>query len=91
MRKYIMMEQVSTIVVIKGDAMIAGSRCSCFAKIGSMQPTILATTIVPISEAATTIAISAMHQIDPYAVGRCQHNSYDQGYAEFLPHDGEAI
>ena len=51
------MEQVSTIVVINGDAMIAGSMRRRFARIGRMHPTNFAITIVTTSEAATTTAM----------------------------------
>ena len=44
--KYISKEQASTIVVINGDAITAGSKPIFLASIGRVQPTILATVIV---------------------------------------------
>ena len=52
-----LIEQVSTKVVIRGDAIIAGSICIFFAKSGRAQPTILAIITVPIREILTTAAI----------------------------------
>ena len=52
-----MIEQVSTTVVISGDAMMAGSMCSFFANNGSVQPMILAMMTINDSDSAITIAI----------------------------------
>ena len=47
---------MSTRVVISGEAMIAGSRCTLLARSGSRQPTILEIMIVAISDSAITSA-----------------------------------
>jgi hypothetical protein len=52
--KYISKEQASTIVVIKGEAITAGSNPIFLASIGRVQPTNLATVIVINSVAHTT-------------------------------------
>ena len=54
--KYISIEQVSTIVVISGDAIIAGSKCSFFASSGRMQPISFAKITVITSEIEMTTA-----------------------------------
>lgn len=50
------MEKVSTTVVINGDAIMAGSKCSFFAAKGKMHPTSLEAITVQIKEAAITKA-----------------------------------
>ena len=50
------MEHVSTSVVISGDAMIAGSRCTFLAKSGRTQPISFEIMTVPISESPITRA-----------------------------------
>ncbi len=52
--KYINNEQASTIVVINGEAITAGSNPSFLANIGSVQPTSFATVIVINKVAHTT-------------------------------------
>jgi hypothetical protein len=54
--KYISIEQVSTIVVISGDAIIAGSKCSFFASSGRIQPISFAKITVITSEIEMTTA-----------------------------------
>ena len=51
------MEQVSTIVVINGEAIIAGSKPTRFAKSGKIQPINLERITVTIKDKATTKAI----------------------------------
>ena len=55
MLKNTSVEQVSTIVVISGAAIIAGSRCNLFASIGSMHPISLDITTVAIIAKLTVI------------------------------------
>ena len=60
MLKYINIEKVSTRVVIKGDAIIAGSSRICFASRGRTQPINLAAIIVAAREKAMTSARVAL-------------------------------
>ena len=55
--KYTNTDNVSTIVVIKGAAIIAGSHFIFLASIGNIQPNNFAIITVQISVALTTIAI----------------------------------
>ena len=55
MLKYMIIENVSTTVVITGDAITAGSNLSFFASIGNIAPTSLAMITVPIKDNETAI------------------------------------
>ena len=87
------MEHVSTSVVIKGDAMIAGSRRTFFASSGSTHPISLEMMTVPISESPITRARGYIFVHDQNADPVCQgkYHAYDQRYTEFLENDPEDI
>ena len=53
-RKYTSRDRASTMVEIKGLAITAGSRCTALARIGRLQPTILAHTTVTAKVRHTT-------------------------------------
>ena len=80
-------ETASTTVVIKGDAITAGSRCITFASIGIVHPMILAIIIVASKVSATTTAISTDTGCFVYA----STSAYTHSVASSLANAGAEI
>ena len=61
MEKYIRIDAASTIVVISGAAITAGSNLQRFASIGSVQPINCDTITIPATDRLTTVEIGRAH------------------------------